>query len=321
MHTLSRRSLIGAGAAAALELGATTPPTTAREIDPESVSRWTALLDLLSRHDNMFGPHQVLSAVRHQIAMIGEYRQLTHGELATQLQREESRWSWFASWLAHDAGNARLSDCWADRAVRLAQEVDHRDMVAWVLTNRSQWAATHDDPRQAIALAAAAERTGGVSAYLRALCALRVAHGHAFAGDAAACERRIADARRLLDRPDTSDRELGNSAVTAPYVLADEALCWSRLRPARAIATYEDALRLWPHESPRGRGIHQARLALTCAHAGEPERAASEGLRALDIARSTRSTIITRQLKRLDHELAAYDVPAVADFREAIATP
>ena len=152
------------------------------------------LLDLLIRHDAMWGPYDVLGAVGHQIAMIGEYRQLAHGELRTQLQREESRWSWFASWLAHDAGDARLSGCWADRAVRLARGVDHRDMVAWVLTNRSQWAATRDDVRQAIALASAADQTRGVSMYLRAICALRGAHGHALTGNATACERRIADA-------------------------------------------------------------------------------------------------------------------------------
>ncbi|MGH2942005.1 MAG: hypothetical protein ACRDLN_04435, partial [Solirubrobacteraceae bacterium] len=150
-------------------------------------------------------------------------------------------------------------------------------------------------------------------------CALRVAQGHALAGDVAACERRIADAHALLDRPDTSDRALGGYAGTPPYVLADEARCWLRLRSQRAIALLEDALRIWPRESTRGRGIHQARLALGCAYSGEPERPAAEGANALDIGRSTRSTIITQQLESLDHQLAAYDAPAVADFREACA--
>jgi transcriptional regulator with XRE-family HTH domain len=314
---LSRRSLFGAGVG--LALGATTAPAAAREIDPEIVSRWMRLLDILIRHDAMCGPHEALGIVNHQIAMIAEYRQVARGELRTQLQREESRWSWFAGWLGHDGGDPRLCDYWADRAVRLAREIDHQDMVAWVLTNRSQWAATREDARQAVALAAAAGRTGGVSTYLRALCALRVAHGHALAGDAASCERRIADAHRLLDHRDTSNRDLGGHAVTPPYVMADEARCWLGLRPRKAITMLEDALRLWPRDSTRGRGIHQARLALACAYADEPERAASEGADALDIARSTGSDVLTRQLKRLDHHLAGYDVPAVADFREAYA--
>jgi transcriptional regulator with XRE-family HTH domain len=53
VQPLSRRSLVGAGVAIALDLGATTRPTTAREIDPEIVSRWMDLLDLLIRHDAM----------------------------------------------------------------------------------------------------------------------------------------------------------------------------------------------------------------------------------------------------------------------------
>ena len=317
---LSRRSLFGAGAGIALQLGATTVPTATREIDPEIVSRWMRLLDVLIRHDNMCGPHEVLSTVGHQIAMIAEYRQVARGELGLQLLREESRWAWFASWLGHDAGDARLCDYWADRAVRIAREIAHHEMVAWVLANRSQWAATREHPRHAVALAAAAGRTPGVSTHLRALCALREALGHALAGDAASCERSIADAHGLLDRPDTSNRELSGHAVTPPYVLADEARCWLRLRPHKAIAMLEDALRLWPRESTRGRGIHQARLALACAYANEPERAACEGVNALDIARSTRSDIVTRQLKHLDRQLATCDTPATADFREATAT-
>lgn len=319
VEPLSRRSLLGAGAGIALDLVATTPPTAVREIDPDIVSRWMRLLDVLIRHDKMCGPHDVLATVGHQIAMIAEYRQVARGELRTQLLREESRWAWFASWLAHDAGDARLCDYWADRAVRLARETDHQDMIAWMLTNRSQWAASHEDPRQAVALAEAAARTRGVSTYLCALSALRVAHGHALAGDARSCERSIADAHRLLDRRDGSDGGLGGHAVTPPYVMADEARCWLRLRPRTAIAMLEDALRLWPRESTRGRGIHQARLAVACANADEPERAAAAGIEALDVARSTRSNIVARQLKRLDDQLAAYDVAAVAEFREAYA--
>jgi transcriptional regulator with XRE-family HTH domain len=187
---LSRRSLFGAGVGAAVGLTATTAPTAARELDPEIVPRWMALLDVLIRHDNMCGPHDVLATVSHQIAMIAECREVARGELHSQLLREEARWSRFASWIGHDAGDARL---------------------------------------------------------------------------------------------------------------------------------FEDALRGWPRESTRGRGIHQARLARACAYADEPERAAYEGAGALDVARMTRSTVLTQQLERLDRQLAAYDSPAVADFREAYA--
>jgi hypothetical protein len=102
--------------------------------------------------------------------------------------------------------------------------------------------------------------------------------------------------------------------------LADEARCWESLRPRKAMTMLENALRLWPADRARGRGLHQTRLALACSAAGEPDRAAVEGMRALDIARTTRSTITRRELSRLDRRLAACDAPAAKSFRDALAT-
>jgi hypothetical protein len=65
--------------------------------------------------------------------------------------------------------------------------------------------------------------------------------------------------------------------------------------------------------------VHRARLALACAAAGEPDRAAAEGLQAVDVAHATRSDVTMRELKRLDRQLAAYDLPAARDFHEALA--
>jgi hypothetical protein len=162
---------------------------------------------------------------------------------------------------------------------------------------------------------------------MRALCALREAHGHALAGNIASCERSLAEALRLLP-PDheATDRSLspweglGSREATTPYVLAEEARCWLLLRPSTAVPTFENVLRLWPSERTRGRGIHQAHLALACAAANEPDRAAAEGMKALGIAQSTKSDVTARELKHLDRQLSGFDVPAAADFREAFAT-
>jgi hypothetical protein len=196
-------------------------------------------------------------------------------------------------------------------------------MVAWILLRQSQWAATREETQRAIRLAEAAARTRGTSPRMRGLCAVRQAHGHAFAGDAASCERSLAAAYSDLDSASNGDDdpcdELGSRDLTAPYVLAAEARCWLRLRPRKAIAMFEDALRVWPRDRSRGRGVHRARLALACAAAGEPDRAAAEGLQAVDVAHATRSDVTMRELKRLDRQLAAYDLPAARDFHEALA--
>jgi transcriptional regulator with XRE-family HTH domain len=321
VEPLSRRSLFGAGVGAALGLNATTAPAAAREIDPELVSHWMKLLRVLGRHDAMFGSHEVLATVRRELGLIADHRQSARGGLRTQLLHVESRWAEFAAWLSDDAGDSRMYDYWTARALRLAQESGYQDMVAWVLMSESREAAAQDDPRRAVALADAALRTPGASEQSRALSMIRVAHAHAVSDDAASFERAFAAAQRLLDALPQSPREdLGADYVTPAYVAADEARCWLWLRPRKAIAMTEEALRLWPRERARGRGLHQARLALACAAADEPDRAAVEGLKALDIVHATRSALTMRELRRLDHQLAACDVPAASDFREQFAT-
>jgi len=41
---------------------------------------------------------------------------------------------------------------------------------------------------------------------------------------------------------------------------------------------------------------------------------------AIGIAQTTRSDVTRQVLKRLDRQLAAHELPAVAEFREAVAT-
>jgi transcriptional regulator with XRE-family HTH domain len=318
---LSRRSLFGAGVGAAFGFAATTAPAAAREIDPELVAHWMKLLHLLGRHDAMCGPHSVLETARHELGLIAEHRHVAAGDVRSQLLCVEARWSAFASALSDDAGDWHRRDSWADRSLRLAREAGYHDMVAYVLMRQSQW---NSDAQRATAFAEAAAHTRGTSERMRGLCALKEARGHALAMDAASCQRSLADAYALLDEHASSDHatpwdDLGSRDSTAPYVLADEARCWLWLRPRKAIEMFDDVLRLWPPDRTRGRGIHQAHLAFACAAADEPDRAAAEGLKALDIAQATKSDVTVRELRRLDHRLAASDVPAAADFREAFA--
>jgi hypothetical protein len=317
---LSRRSLLGAGAGAVMGLSATTAPAFARQIDPRLVEHWITLMGLLDDHDASFGSYGVLPAVRRELDLIAEHRRIAGGTLHTDLLRVEARWSQFASYLDHDAGDERAADYWADRAAQLAREGDYPDMIARVFVRRSQWAVARRDAPRAIAFARAALETPGTSSHIRALCAMKAADGHALANDPDACERSLADAHAHLDRTDSSrPLDLAGHEVTSHYVLAAEARCWLWLRPRRALTMYEDAIDRWPRHRTRSRAVHQARLALACMAADEPERAAAEGFEALEIARATKSKVILRDLAHLDHQLSARDVPAATDFREAFA--
>jgi transcriptional regulator with XRE-family HTH domain len=319
---VNRRSVIGAGVGAVVGLNATTAPASARVIDPEFVDQWMELLNIVSRHGARRGPRDLLGLVRQQIGMIAECRQVAGGLLNNQLLRVESRWADFAASLSNQIGNRRHRDAWTDHALALAREAEYYDMVAYLLMRRSQWAAEELDARRTIDLAEAGLGVPGTRAHTRAFCAMKAALGYALAGDAASCERSLADTAHLLadmtkGEPATPWEDLSSFAVSAPYVRAGAARCWLSLRPQKAIAMFEDALPRWPSDHTCDRGLNQARLALACAAGNEPDRATVEGMKALGIARKTRSDLIARELKRLDQRLAGFDVAGVGEFREA----
>jgi hypothetical protein len=68
---------------------------------------------------------------------------------------------------------------------------------------------------------------------------------------------------------------------------------------------YESALREWPRDRARDGGLHQARLALACAVAGQHDRVTVEGRKALAIARTTKSSIAARELEHLRQTIAS----------------
>jgi transcriptional regulator with XRE-family HTH domain len=294
----NRRGLLGAGAAAALgAAGVAAAPAAAREIDPELPAHYAQLLSVLGRHDAAFGPHEVLATVRRELSIIAANREVARGELRGKLLRIESRWTQFASWLSSDAGEGGRRGALANRALRLAREGADADMVAYVLMRLSHWS---DDPRGATDLAKSGRRIAATDG-VRALCAVKEARGHALGGNATACERAL-DAAVSCEA--VTDVDYGGLKVSPGYMRAEEARCWLQLDPRRAIGLYEEALRQWPRDRPRGRSIQRARLALACAGAGEHDRAQAEGRTALAAARTTRSSIATRELRRLGQTLS-----------------
>lgn len=310
MEPTNRRGLIGAGAVAALDvslLGIDAATTQSRAVDPELPAHLTRLLWLLGRHDAAFGPHEVLTVVEHELRVIAGHRGGARGKLRTELMHVEARWAQFAAWLSNDAGRADAREAWADRALRLAREADYPDMVAFIYVRRSQWAAQRADARHAVEFAEAALRVPGISEQTCARSGLRLAYGQALANNVAACERSLADAEALMEgaSPPLEPPWVGRATIRS-HVRPDEARCWLTMRqPRTAIGLYESVLRNWPRDRMRDRGLHQARLAIACAGAGELDRAEVEGRTALAITRTTKSSGATRELRRLRQVLKA----------------
>lgn len=145
----------------------------------------------------------------------------------------------------------------------------------------------------AIGLARAAQRQRELTVHVRALAVLYEALGHALAGDAYNCEQRLDEAHQLVapdGHIDVTWDGLGRHYATRTTVLAGEARCRLWLgQAAKAVDAANASLAEWPARRRRGGGLQRAGLAIACAAAGQTERAADEGLKALAVARETRS--------------------------------
>jgi hypothetical protein len=300
-------------------------PAASGRLDPELVPHWLELKGILTDHDQMFGPHQVLAIAKRGLGIICRHRQGARGNLRTDLMRVESRWEMLVAWLYDDAGRPEAAAS-MEHARALAIDADDQLMIAYVLVRQSERASRSGKSQEAITLAQAAQRQRGMTPHVRALSALHEALGHARAGETAACQDDLETAHDLVGPQhhgaiDSGFEGLGRHYATRTTVLAGEARCWLWLgQPRKAVDTAHGALARWPAIRRRGRGLQRAGLAVACAAAGELDRAAHEGLRALAVARATGSERAMQELRRLDRRLAATPrAQGAAEFREAFA--
>lgn len=276
-------------------------PASAREVDPALPGHWERLLAIIGTHDAAHGPHAVLGAARRELRLIAEHRKVAAGDLRAALMGVEARWAVYASWLCEDSGDPCGRDALLQRALCLAREADHPDLLAWARARQAQWT----DLRSASRIAEAGLRSIRAGAHTRALCAVRAAHAQAQIGDADATERLLARAQELVAKDSPAPPLSVGVPLTEHVVRCWEARCRAALSPAEGVALYDSVLCNWPRGRTRDGGLYLARLANACVDAGEPDRARAEGRKALAIARTTRSNVAARELKQLAATLNA----------------
>jgi len=298
---ITRRDLVVAGATAALSLGAAAAPVSAGDVDPALPGHWERLLAIIGTHDAAHGARDVLGAACRELRLITAHRKVATGDLSTALMGVEARWALHAAWLCEDTGDRRGRAALLEHALRLAREADHPDLIAWARARQAQWT----NLRSAIRIAETGLRTPRAGAHTRALCAVRAAHSHARTGNADATERLLAKAHELVAEDSAAPPLSVSVSVSEHLVRCWQARCWAALSPARGVELYDSVLRDWPRGRTRDGGLYLARLATTCAAAGEPDRARAEGRKAFAIARATRSTVAARELKQLTVTLNA----------------
>lgn len=206
------------------------------------------------------------------------------------------------------------------QALRLASAARDRALGAEILAGMSHQAAYLLANAEAVDLARAAGRAAadaGVAA-IQAESAVLEAQGHAVGGDGAACAVALDRAERALDRADRTSDPQWMGYFDEAYLAAKLGHCFTALGRGDLAAPFaERSLTMDGRHYARGRQFNLALLAVAYSQAGEPERAAAVGLRAVDAMEGLRSVRARDYLADLAARLAPHaGLPAVETFAE-----
>ncbi|MDT0476890.1 helix-turn-helix transcriptional regulator [Streptomyces sp. DSM 41014] len=222
-------------------------------------------------------------------------------------------------WVASDAG--RVDD--AERAYRLgisaAKQAGDGPLVAHLAGSLAyQWSNTGRE-RDGVDLATAALAEAGVDApgQTRALFHDRVAWAHTRLGRPHAQQaiRALGEAHDALDDGADDEAPLWAYWVSREELEVMDARVFTELhRPLRAVPLLTDVLTRYDATRARELALYRSWLAVALADANEPEQAAAEALRVVELSRELSSTRTAARVRAVLERLTEYDdVPEVRD--------
>lgn len=290
-----------------------------RYLDGEVVAFLQHQLDTCARADGNSGPRQTLMTVLGILGAIDNHVREVKPAVRRDLLGLGARAAEFAGWLYRDIGDPGTADYWRDRAIEWAVAAGDYAMQGYVLLKKSQAAWDDRDAVRMLTLAQAVqEGPWGLPRQVLAEAAQQQARGHAMLGEGVKLvERKLDEARGLFQEPDHSVR-LGAHYNEVLFAM-QTAICFTEAdRPEHAIEIYRGHL-TEAKFSHRDYGYFLSLMSGTFAAAGNPDEAATTGLRALWIAKETNSTRTARELLAVVTTLASWrDRPAVRELREAV---
>lgn len=228
-----------------------------------------------------------------------------------------------AGWTSYDAGLHGIGQRYMTQALRLALACSDFSLGAEILAGLSHQSSYLHDAATAVDLARAAQKTArehGLDALL-AEAAVMEAHGHACAGDAAACTRALTMAETTLDRADRSADPQWIGYFDEAYLSAKFGHCFKELRQPSSAQHF--ALRSLDMDNSyvRGRAFNLTLLATAHAQAGQVEDACSVGAEAVGLVRQMNSIRANDYIRSLRHELAPFATSPAVRYFDEIAAP
>lgn len=226
-----------------------------------------------------------------------------------------------AGWAAYDTGMHGLAQRYLIQALRLAMAAADRPLGAEILAAMSHQSTYLRAHGVAVDLARAADRVArdaGVQA-IQAEAAVMEAHGHAVAGNEAACAKALDRAERTLDAADRSKDPQWIRYFDEAYLSAKFGHCFTAMGRGDLAGRFAARSLDMDAGYVRGRQFNLALLAVAHAQAGDPEPAGMIGLQAVELAERLQSTRAVDYLRDLAGRLAAHvGVAEVDEFQERV---
>jgi transcriptional regulator with XRE-family HTH domain len=297
-------------------------------VDGEVLGYFRRVLGEYYQADKMLGPRQLTGPVLAQIDVLDGLRRGARLPYADPLLRILAQYAEMAGWLLQDSGDLDAAASWSRRAGEWAQCAGDTNMTSYMLVRQANIAALAGDHAGVIQLAGAARRTPGpLEPKLTALALQQQARGHARLGEHRDCFTLLDQATAILrDHPHASDQDV--PVYLHHYNLntlqEQSAACYQAAGHAdTAVTILENTIAATGQPLTRDRGHLTAKLAVAVTRTSQPDpdRAASLGLHALDIARATGSARIMHELRTLNTQLTSHwpGHPASRTFRDALA--
>src|SRR5262245_23481115 len=284
------------------------------------------LASVLAEHikaDALVGPRYLVPVVQSQLPLIDRLCQASRGSDRCDVLTVGAQFAEFCGWLYQDSGQQDAAIFWTNRAMDYAQELNHPQVIAYIMMRKSNIATDFGNPGHGLGLANAALTAAEMlTPRVRAVSLRQQANAFALLSDRPEFERSVDLA--LVQASAGAEQDADDLApyCTPSFVEMEAGMSWVRLgQTEKAVAVFEESLAAWPvGQETRDRGLCLARLATATAVQGDTSRSCQAGGEALAIGRSTGSGRIRRQLRALCRELAPYAPdPAVGELRAQVA--
>ena len=299
----------GAGAPGNLPIPFVPSPRAPDQPTPEILSYLLNILRENTRVDAVAGPRYLLPVVYPQLSLIEQLCQSAREPERQATLFIGAKFAEFCGWLCQDSGNTDTALYWTNQALDYAHELDDPELLAYILTRKSNLVTEAGTPGHGLGLANAALNIHGhVAPAVRAVSLRHRARAHCLLSEKTEFERDTSEALAYAaDGHPNKDCYVTIDAgiswdhakyCTPAYITMEAGMSWVDFaKPDLAIETFHDSLRTWPSGSQvRDRGLCLARLATASAVQHDVEPACEAAAEALAIAHTTGSARIRGQL-------------------------